>query len=172
MGRMKSRSGSAGRGGFTLVELLAVMAIMVLMMTLTMGEFIDWGRNVGMKGCIANFKSAMNGARQEAITKRVRTTVYYGNSKGFPPLGYYIVSNSTAGVIGQTNWLAKGVQFELTGTNYTCPITYKIDGSCTNGNGVIPVTIRLKELGRGTGPALGAGMQIYPLTGKVKVKED
>jgi Tfp pilus assembly protein FimT len=159
-------------GGFTLIELLSVMGIMVLMMALTMGAFIDWTRNSGMKGCVLNIKSTLNGARQLAITKRVRTTVYYGNSKGLPAVGYYYASNTLEGIIGQTNWLARGVQFDLKAPNYSKPITFKFDGSCTNDSGAVPgIIIRIVETGRaGAVSELSSELQIYPLTGRVKLK--
>jgi prepilin-type N-terminal cleavage/methylation domain-containing protein len=157
--------------GFTLIELLAVMGIMVLMMALSMGAFMDWTRNSGMKGCVLNIKSTLNGARQLAITRRVRTTVYYGNSKGIPAVGYYYASNRLEGVIGQTNWLARGVQFDLAPPNYSRPITFNFDGSCTNEVGALPLTIRIVEAGRGgSASTLWSDLQIYPLTGRIKLK--
>ena len=47
---------------FTLIELLAVMAIMALMMTIAVASFYDWGKHSAMRGSISTPPSTLHPA--------------------------------------------------------------------------------------------------------------
>lgn len=174
MDKMNRRIGSSG---FTLVELLAVMMIMAMMMIVAVGAFLHFGRGAGMRGSLMNVQSALGGARQRAITYRVRTAMTYGNivlsnyydgswhvetNKGY--FAITINTNGTEQVIGSTNYLADGIIFA--GRIYTS-IAFEIDGSCDWG--VETRYISLAERDRPGPVTLSNDIAIYPLTGRVKV---
>ena len=94
-------------GGFTLIKMLAVLAIMGLMMGLTVGAFNHWGRGSRVKGSVLHLKHSMSMARQFAITKRVRTTFECGNMPNGERGYYSVVRNDTGYQVGATNFLEK-----------------------------------------------------------------
>jgi len=156
-----------GADGFTLIEMLAVLAIMIFMMGLAIGAFQNYGKHASITSSVLRMKSSLALARQLAITKRVRTTFVFANTpeeRGY----FYLTTNAAAtGMIGDTNLLNQGIFFDpATDTN---PITFKLDGACTFGTA--PRNIMLRERGGGTN-RLSATMQVYPLTGRVKVLSD
>lgn len=161
------------RSGFTLIELLAVMAIMGLMMGLSIAAFTSLGKGSGIRSSTMMFKSGASLARQNAITKRARTTIIYGNM-GVVPRGYYLVSNAVEGILGYTNWLSDGIVFyegseevPLYGrseTAYDEPLVFKTDG--TMDNGLNDEYIGIKESKPGTN-LLYAVLRIQPNTGRV-----
>ncbi len=161
------------RSGFTLIELLAVMAIMGVMMGLSIAAFTSLGKGSGIRSSTMMFKSGASMARQNAITKRARTTITYGNM-GAIPRGFYIVSNAVEGVVGYTNWLADGIVFYERGEvipaygsskpAYDEPLEFKTDG--TMDNGVTDVYIGIKESKPGSN-VLHSVLRIQPNTGRV-----
>ena len=58
------------RAGFTLVELLIVIAIVAVMMLLTVPAFLDIGRGSRMQAAVNQLNTTISLARQWAITKR------------------------------------------------------------------------------------------------------
>jgi prepilin-type N-terminal cleavage/methylation domain-containing protein len=149
--------------GFTLIEMLAVLAIMGLMMGLTIGAFNHWGRGSRLRGSLLHLKSSMSMARQFAITRRVRTTFACGNTAN-GDRGYYSITRNDSGAqVGATNYLADGIVF----SNQTYSVEFRLDGSCETGTGAAPMTMTIME--RNQGAALIADIKLYPLTGRVKV---
>jgi len=74
----KERVGfSLGRRGFTLLELLTVMAIMLLLMGMTLGTYYGFTRSAGMQGATSNLRATLYEARQFAVTHRRRTHVLF-----------------------------------------------------------------------------------------------
>jgi prepilin-type N-terminal cleavage/methylation domain-containing protein len=60
----------AGRQqGFTLLELLTVMAIMALVMGMTMASFRGLGRGARLRGAVNTVRSSLSMARQQAVMK-------------------------------------------------------------------------------------------------------
>jgi len=175
------------RRGFTLIEILAVLAIMMLMMTIAMFGFLDFGRGARLRAGLLEFRSILAHARQDAVTYRRRTTVYYGSipPPGAPPgtpanRGYYYVSNAVEGVVGVTNFFKEGLLL----TNDVASVRiqafqFKLDGSCEldfdrsgsmSGEWQNPNFWRdvlIYETGRG-GNYLSATTRVYQLTGLVK----
>lgn len=68
---MKSRS------GFTLLELLVVMGIMVLLMSISAIGFLGMRRGAEVRGAVMTVRTTMMLARQQAVTKRQNVTVEF-----------------------------------------------------------------------------------------------
>jgi len=118
------------QSGFTLLELLVVMAIMAVMLTLAVAAFRDMGRGAGMRGGVLQFKATLSMARHTAITKRGISGVVYGNS--VDGRAFYYVTNANDGVIGTESRLPNGIRFKHPdeGMNpFTNSISFKINGA-------------------------------------------
>lgn len=148
----QNRLAGRQRGGFTLIEILVVIAIMIIMMGIAMFGFVDWGRGQGIRTSVLNFRNTFSHARQHAITHRVRTQLHYGNmpppgpppGPGTPPWrGYYYVSTEDDGILGTTNVFPEGVIISngapiVVGPYVEALVEFKLDGSCaldTDGDG-------------------------------------
>lgn len=65
------------QAGFTLLELLTVMAIMMLLMGVTVGGYYGFLRGASRQGAVMNLRSSLSAARQFAVTRRCRTYVFF-----------------------------------------------------------------------------------------------
>jgi prepilin-type N-terminal cleavage/methylation domain-containing protein len=172
-----ARQLTAGRSGFTLIEILAVLAIMLLVMGLSLFAFMDFGRGARIKGAVLEFRAALSQARQDAVTFRRRTTLSYGSRNS---RGYYVISNAVDGVVGVTNYFKEGLWL----TNQLPSIRvrafqFKLDGSCEldldrsgsmTGEWEAPNFFRhvlLFERDRGA-LGLSATVRVYQLTGSAR----
>ncbi len=72
------------RGGFTLIELVAVMAIMVLVLTLALGAHRMWRRAGALQSIATLALTQLNLARQHAITQARPTTWTAVNARPLP----------------------------------------------------------------------------------------
>lgn len=167
------------RQGFTLIEILMVLAIMMLMMGMAMFAFVDWGRGAKMRAAALNFRAAFNQARQHAITYRVRTHLIYGNTPP-PGRGFYYLSNAADGVMGTTNYTADGVVFTNLDGVTSLNLEFKLDGSCDSDCDDIPATldwvgnqrkIVIFEGSRVGGTYIASTMQVFQLTGTIQKNE-
>lgn len=148
--------------GFTLIEMLAVMAIMLILMTIAMVNFFEFGKRAAMRGAILDVKSSLVSARQWAITHRDRTTFCYGNIDGPPARGYILTTDSEGQYLGNTNYLPAGIVFTNSATN---TIIFKLDGSCA---GSVNVR-RIAMFATNTLNAVTNYIEVYPLTGRAKL---
>jgi len=151
--------------GFTLIELMAVMVIMAIMLSIAVVAFVQVGHAAGMKSSVLNVHSALNLARQNAITYRTRTTFSYSNLSSYSemPVGYFVMTTNGV-IVGQSNRLDNGIIF----TNPTKGmLTFTLDGSCTGS--AVEVNIMLMERDKGAN-AMSNVITVYPLTGRIKVK--
>lgn len=62
---------------FTLLELLAVMAIMVLLMSMSVGAYYGFVRGASLKSSVLSVKTTLQMAKQYAVTHRCRTVVLF-----------------------------------------------------------------------------------------------
>ena len=153
-GNQKSSSMAHAVNGFTLVEILMVMAIMTLMMGMAMVAFVDWGKDAKIRTAERGFRTAFHHARQDAITHRRRTLLVFGNvvlpGATDPTRGWYAVTtNLPSGppappdyipeyVLGSGDVIGDGVllgeEIASTMTSYDDAnvqfIEFKLDGSC------------------------------------------
>ena len=63
------------RSGFTLLELLTVMAIMVVMMSIAGASYYGMSQGAAMRGSVSNLTTTLSLARQFAVNHRNRTYV-------------------------------------------------------------------------------------------------
>ena len=177
--------------GFTLLELLTVVAIMSVVMVIGVAGFIDIGRGAGIKSTALNLRASVSHARQYAITKRTQTYFLYGNTNwAAGKSGYYLFATNrgTSGttnfsVVGITNYTAGGILFGTEDSppsilpGAPAPIVFDTDGSCVKDgswpNGVTQIKrlIVLTEAKRDGVVRLGGLVtttEVYRLTGRVK----
>ncbi len=156
------RSGLS-RHGFTLLELLTVVAIMALLMGATTAAYFGLGRGARMRGAINTMRSAIGLVRQEAILKGqvIELHIEEDSSSG---LYYYFATNTTVGYqVGETKYLPQGVEVSPTGKF----MEFHPAGS-TGSTG--SRDIRLEETG--VTPSSSATLTVYPLTGLTRVGGD
>ncbi|MGD9873071.1 MAG: Tfp pilus assembly protein FimT/FimU [Kiritimatiellia bacterium] len=65
------------KDGFTLMELLVVVAIMAVIMGITIPAFTTMGKGSGMRGAISQLRSTISLSRQWAVTHRAKTYVLF-----------------------------------------------------------------------------------------------
>jgi prepilin-type N-terminal cleavage/methylation domain-containing protein len=170
MGSARAQGGWA-RSGFTLIEMLAVIAIMGLMMAVTVGGFLHWGRNSAMRGAVMNVRAGLGMARQYAITHRAVTAFSFGNSRGEMDVdtGWYTITATNA-LIGTTNFLPKGIAFTNDPSQNTMfdggQISFNFDGSCVGQ--AVSATTNIVIMNRHVGLNLTATTVVYKLTGRFK----
>jgi len=63
--------------GFTLLELLTVVAIMVILMSLAGASYYGLSRGAAMTGAVSNLRTAISHARQYAVSRRARVYVLF-----------------------------------------------------------------------------------------------
>ena len=69
--------GKRDRGAFTLLELLAVMAIMMLLMGITVGSYYGFVQGASIEGAAMSLRGTLMTAREFAMTHRTRTHVFF-----------------------------------------------------------------------------------------------
>ena len=113
------------RTGFTLLELMAVMAIVVLLLTLALPSFVGWGRSAAVSRSAESVRATLDAARQRAVSRCQPITVTFSNAPSSPPQAICLVEGPD-GRIGDPNRLAPGVEW----TNTVSMLTFSGDGSC------------------------------------------
>ncbi|MCL1887482.1 MAG: type II secretion system GspH family protein [Kiritimatiellaeota bacterium] len=68
--------------GFTLIELINVLGIMVFLMAIAVGSYMAWNQTSALRGAADLTLSGLNRARQFAVTHRVDTLVWMQNAEG------------------------------------------------------------------------------------------
>ena len=112
--------------GFTLVELLIVIALMAIITGITVPAFVGMGRGAGMRGAVSSVRSTLSLLRQWAITHREEVTFHYFDG-GASSASYYYATASGA-LIEKTNELPLEVRFTENKS-----ITFKTDGGLASG---------------------------------------
>ena len=110
--------------GFTLLELLVVLAIMVSLMVVAMPAFTNMGRGGGMRSGVAEVRATLNLARQWAITHRAKTYVVFPHAdasvyptdaereKALKSYAVWAESHDYTGYIGSWKSLPPGIYFD------------------------------------------------------------
>jgi prepilin-type N-terminal cleavage/methylation domain-containing protein len=65
------------RAGFTLVELMTVISLMLILMGLAVGGYVGMMRGARLKGAVSQLHNFISVARQQAITQHTRTYVMF-----------------------------------------------------------------------------------------------
>ena len=98
--------------GFTLLELITVLAIMVIIMGAAVGSIVGARRGAEMRSGVAYVRTAVALARQHAVTKREKTWINF-------QLGgrdFWVANDS--GAVGETNHLSPGLRFATAAFGY------------------------------------------------------
>jgi len=139
------------RNGFTLVELLVVMGIMILLMGISIMGIMGMRRGAELRGGTMAIRTTLMLARQQAVTKRQTVRVDISSTN-------MIVSFTAGGV--STNRI---INFTpgITVTPSTTPLVFVPSGGIGGGSGT--ATIIIKEVaGVGSGSRTN---KIWMLTG-------
>lgn len=164
--------------GFSLIELLCVMALVLILLLIALPSTTDWGRGAGMRTSVANLRSSLAVARRWAVSHGTRTRLECGNDQSVNR-GFCVVRNADGTRIGHTNYLAKGIGFgtNIIGgmtfdTNGVGNVAFKSDGSCvalaaTNWQALDIVLVEPDRFPGG----LKSTILVYRTTGYAKAKE-
>ena len=148
--------------GFTLLELLTVMAIMGIIMASGAAAFFGLGKGSRMRGAVNNLRSAIALARQQAVLKGQPLILRFEHAT-VSDQDYYFVTNAVEGyAVGEKRFVPNGVEIESPGVPFE--ITFEPRGGTAGG---ASPTIRIQDQ---------AGTErweltIYGLTGLVRVEE-
>lgn len=155
------------RLGFTLLELLVVMGIMMLLMTTGMAGYFGMRRGVEMRGASGMVQTTLMLARQQAVTKRRTVEVHFCQVDKTNSIQVIEV------VPGVTNMLVHGEVVLPPGIQYDgsvpTAITFVPMGKA-GGVGTSEVKLIEKAEGRG-GAKRKAKITVWNLTGITKVTE-
>jgi len=164
-GRVSSIRAMGRADGFTLLELLVVMGIMILLMTAGIGGYFQMRRGAEMRGAISTVRNTLMLARQQAVTKHRNVQVFFNPDPSNTVTVVEIISGATNQVHTPAA-LPPGIQF-----NPPLPasgmIAFSPMGS-TGGVGTSTINLKEKTAGKG-GVQMAATITVWLLTGVTQV---
>ncbi len=111
--------------GFTLLELLVVVSILVMIFGVAIASFNSFNRRSRLQQAALNFKSALRFAQTRAISAEKPSggcTTFVGMRVAFPGAGSYTIDHEcTEGTVGtvETTTLPSGITFVSIPTAFT-----------------------------------------------------
>lgn len=153
--------------GFTMIELLVVLVLMVIISVASLPSFTTIGRGSSVNGVLSNVAATLSLTRQRAISHKEEMIFIYGKSDEG---SYYKVENPDGLLIQSTNLLPLGVEFDVSGEE---EIRFKTDGTLvmdTIEDAVEDIYVQ-EDNDKKANKSKGH-IQIYGLTGMVKVFND
>ncbi|MBN1556511.1 MAG: GspH/FimT family pseudopilin [Lentisphaerae bacterium] len=149
------------RTGFTLLELLTVMAIMGIIMASGAAAFFGMGTGSRMRGTVNNLRSAISLARQQAVLKGQPLALRFEEQAG---RYCYFVTNAVEGyAVGEERFMPAGVEFVSPPTPaFPFSMTFQPRGGTAGGG---TTTLRIRDT---TGSDTRT-LTVYGLTGLVRV---
>jgi type IV fimbrial biogenesis protein FimT len=117
---------AAFQRGFTIIEIMVVIAIMGVMLTIAAPSFVTFTSSQKVKTASFDLYAAMMFARSEAIKRKVNVTV--AAAGGDWKNGWTVVANGVATPLRIQDPLS-GVTF----SNTTTSVIYRLDGRLTSG---------------------------------------
>ena len=143
------------RNGFTLVELLVVMGIMILLMGISTMGIMGMRRGAELRGGTMAIRTTLMLARQQAVTKRQTVRVDINSTN-------MMVSFTTGGVsTNRTINFTPGITVSVPPGE--TPMIYTPSGSVSGGSGAPIITIQDMASGGGS-----KQIQVWKLTGASK----
>ena len=155
------------RAGFTLLELLVVMAIMGMLMTVGVVAFFSIGKGARMRGAVSNVQSVLSLVRQRAILKQHPLEIRFDDTVT-DAVSYRVWSPTENTWIGEEAWLPGGVSASFTGFETVSANVHGLTFTPAGNGGFTTATIVLNEIGGG--PEQWT-LTIYGLTGLVRVED-
>lgn len=151
-----------GQCGFTLLELITVMAIVAIMLGAAITSYYGVGESARMAGTLNSIRSTLTLARQRAVLKGQAFEVVFNEEGG---KHFYVVSNRVENIqVGEKQYLPAGVGFEAVSGDLPVSIVFRAGGGGVHA----PLELRVIQ-------AYGAGawrIGISPLTGLVSFRDD
>jgi prepilin-type N-terminal cleavage/methylation domain-containing protein len=154
------------RGGFTLIELLACLAILAVLISMGATGAAHRGRRLRLRHAGHELKSAIDYARQWAMTHQTVTTLTYSNTPAMtdtPARAVYEISTAPHGLIGGRRYLPGG--------EWATPapglLRFRTDGTLA-GDPMDPADSRLKLTDSGAG-ASNVTVKIHHATGYAEI---
>lgn len=150
------------KGGFTLLELLVVIGIMVMLMAIAAAGFVGIRRGAEIRGAVMTLRTTLMLARQEAVTKRRAVTVEFIKGGAATDPDRMNIISSNVGVTITNNVVALPLGVEFNGSPST--IIFKPSGQ-VSGAGYQSIGLIEKQ-----GPVAGAvrgtrSVKVWYLTG-------
>lgn len=141
--------------GFTLLELLVVMAIMGILLGLSTLSYMGVRRGAELRGAAMTIRTAMMLTRQQAVTKRKAMNLNIDSANSSLTVRY----GSGAGPAYRTFYLSPGVQFDQ-----SLNLTFLPTGSVMGGADTRTIVVKER-------PGVGNGVRtftVWMLTGSTK----
>jgi type II secretion system protein H len=95
--------------GFTLVEIIIVIAIMAIMMAISIPSFVDWRKNQNFRTTAIGITSFMREARSMAITKGLQHQVVFNPTSKSYQLQVYNITTTSFDAASQALFVPKDV---------------------------------------------------------------
>jgi len=146
------------RSAFTLLELLAVIAIMAVMMGAAVASFQGIGRGARMRSSVNMVRTAVGLARQQAILKGQTLEMRFFEDNGL--YGYYMTNTVENYQVGQRQYLPRGIRVSPAPST----LTFQPTGS---GGGAGTSSLELRQT---DGVVVPTQITVYNLTGLVRVQ--
>ncbi len=143
--------------GFTLIEMMTVMILMLLITTASVVSWNNVKRGKELNAAVNDVRSSLSLARQYAVLKRVEIMVNIISNQV-----YYITNNTGVGLVrGMPQELPLGAQFTNTIPTGGLKITFKPSGSLLNNQ---TITLGLRDVNNA---GMNAALRINGLTGMI-----
>ncbi|MBT3294137.1 MAG: prepilin-type N-terminal cleavage/methylation domain-containing protein [Verrucomicrobia bacterium] len=98
-----------GRRGFTLLELLVVMAIMAMIMGATMAAYFSIGQGARIRGAVNTLQSNLALARQRTVLQQIPLSVVFSNNVTSGTWHYQVEEAESGARIGEVMHVPPGV---------------------------------------------------------------
>ena len=143
-------------GGFSIFELLIVIAVVAVVSAIVTPNIISWQNNARLRGAAGNLKSDMEMAKVQAIKVNNKVAIKFTDNR------YEVfVDNSDDGIrdagepLLKTRTLPAGVAFDLNQTTFSSDVaTFNGRGTAEKGTAILTNTkgdekhIKVETLGR------------------------
>jgi prepilin-type N-terminal cleavage/methylation domain-containing protein len=145
--------------GFTLIEILSVMSILVIFLSIATPAVIDWGRASRMRAARTTVQSSLGLAREVAMAHSREVTWYATNLLHSESGALWLEFDEA--LYGQSNRLGRGLVFDI---NADMQVAFNGDGTLKSGDAWIGIF----EESRGEG-GLVSSVRVYRVTGETEI---
>jgi type II secretion system protein H len=157
--------------GFTMVEIIVVIAIMAIMMAISVPSFVDWRKNANYRKTANEITSIMREARSLAVSKGLQHQVVFNPTSKCYQLQSYNIATNSFNTASQTSCAPPDVTLRdsLDGTSTAVmTVIFKTNGTATiSGGPEAPTSGNVSVNDSGTQKYLVTVMQ----TGRVSSKK-